>query len=411
MKNPLAHTSAIFLLTAFSAAAHAQFVAAGITQDEAEVINPIYTAPVAGLPIRFDNGVFVYAAAQLGLGYNSNVRATESNARSSSTLGLRPKVVAELKQAGDRYTLAYEGNYTRYSSDNNFNFSHHDITLAADKYFTARSRAALALGFADRTDDPSLTVNPQSNTVDRWKSNNLRGLYAYGAEGAKGRIELEGSMASKRYQNNLDNTTGSDLDSNALSGRFYWRVMPSTYATVELRRIDNDYRLSTSTNDNVDTRTLVGVTWDITEITSGTVKVGQQRKNYSARSDVKRNTYEAELKWAPRTYSLFTVNARRAEEDANDVGSSVTNSRLSLDWAHRWRESLVSNVVWSNADANYRNSGGRKDDINSLTLSVKYEVRNNLGFSLDLTRTKRDSNTPGFDFKRNTVFASVQVAL
>jgi uncharacterized protein (PEP-CTERM system associated) len=186
--------------------------------------------------------------------------------------------------------------------------------------------------------------------------------------------------------------------------------MPNTYAVAELRRIDNDYRLSTSTNDNVDTRALVGLTWDITEITSGSFKLGQQRKNYSQRDDVKTGTYEAELEWKPRTYSTFTLNARRAEEDATDVGTSLTTSRYSLDWAHRWSESLVSNVVLANLDTNYRNNS-RQDDTTSATLGLKYEVSSNLGVSLDLTRTERDSNTAGFDFKRNTIFASVQVAL
>lgn len=410
MKHLFAPASVLVLLSALSAVAHAQSLGAGITQNEGEVVEPIYTAPVVGLPIRLDNGVFIYAAAQVGMGYTSNVRASETNARSSGTLGLRPYVVGELKQDGDRYTLAYEGNYTDYTRDNDFNYNHHDITLATDQYFSARSRMALALGFADRTDDPGLSTNPQSNQVDRWKSRNLRGLYAYGAEGAMGRLELEGSMGAKRYQNNLANTEGSDLDSNAVSGRFYWRVMPNTYAVAELRRIDNDYRLSTSTNDNVDTRALVGLTWDITEITSGSFKLGQQRKNYSQRDDVKTGTYEAELEWKPRTYSTFTLNARRAEEDATDVGTSLTTSRYSLDWAHRWSESLVSNVVLANLDTNYRNNS-RQDDTTSATLGLKYEVSSNLGVSLDLTRTERDSNTAGFDFKRNTIFASVQVAL
>jgi len=411
MKHLFATSSALFLLSALSTAVQAQYVAAGITQNEGEVINPIYTAPIAGIPIRFDNGVFVYAAAQVGMGYNSNVRASEDNARSSGTLGLRPFVVGELKQGGDRYTLAYEGNYTDYTRDDDFNYAHHDITLAADKYFTARSRMALALGFADRTDDPGVTNNPQSNTVDRWKSHNLRGIYAYGAEGARGRIEIEGSMAAKRYQNNLANTEGSDLDSNAISGRFYWRVMPNTYATAELRRIDSDYRLSSSTNDNVDNRALVGVTWDITRITSGSLRVGEQRKDYRDRDDVKTGTYEAELNWSPRTYSKFTAKALRAEEDATDVGTSLTNTRYSLDWAHRWTESLSTNVVLANGDISYRNSGGRQDDTTSATLGLKYEVSSNLGVSLDITRTERDSNAAGFDFKRNTVFAAVQVAL
>lgn len=410
MKPTVASTSILILLSAISGAVFAQN-AAGIVQNSDEEIKAIYTAPVAGIPIRLDNGIFVYGALQIGVGQNSNVRATETDVRSSSTLGLRPNVVAEVKKGADRYTLSYLGNYTSYSRDNNYNFDHHDLTIAGDKYFTARSRMALAAGVTDRTDDPGATTNAQSDSVDRWTGRNVRGLFAYGADGAQGRLELEGGMGNKRYKNNLANTAGSDLDNTSVSGRFYWRVMPNTYATAELRRYDNDYRIASSTNDNIDTRALVGLTWDVTRITSGTIKVGQQRKNYNAREDVDTATYEAQLSWAPRTYSLFTVNARRAEDDATNVGSSIANTQYSLDWAHKWTESFSSNLVFGSGNADYRNSQGRVDDTASATLGLKYELTSNLGLSVDLTRTERDSNTPGFDFKRNTVFAAVQVAL
>ena len=408
MNHAFARTSTLFLLTASAFAVQAQS-AAGITQNEGESVKSIYTAPVSGLPIRFDNGIFVYGAAQIGAGHDSNVRASEDDVRSSSTLSLRPNVVGELKRGANRYTLSYLGDYTQYSRDKDYNYNHHTITLAADQYFTARSRLGLAFDLVDRTDGPSDTVE-QSDKPDRWNSTNLRGLYVYGADGAKGRVEFEGSMQSKRYQNNLALTRGSDINANGLSGRFFWRVMPNTYATFELRRFDNDYRLATSTNDNIDTRALVGVTWDITRITSGTIKVGQQNKNYSQRDDVKRGTYEAQIQWSPRTYSTFTLNASRSQEDAADVSTSTANKRHSLRWNHAWSESLSSNVGLSKANATFANSG-RQDATTSASVGLSYQVRSNLGLALDFTRAKRDSNTAGFNYKRNTVFASVQVAL
>lgn len=369
----------------------------------------MYTAPVSGVPIRLTDGLFVYGSAELGLGSNSNVRSSETNVRSSNTTALRPSVVAEVKNSGNRYTVAYNGNFTSYSDDSNYDYRHHDLTLAGDTYFSARSRLALALGTTDSTDDPSETTNTQSSTVDRWTGRNLRGLYAYGADGAKGRFELEASTSTKRYQNNLANTAGANLDATAMSGRFYWRVMPNTYATAELRNIDNDY-INAKTNNNTDTRTLVGVTWDVTQITSGSLKVGQQNKSFDTRPDRSTGTYEAQLNWSPRTYSTFTVNARRADEDAVGVGSTVANTLVGVDWNHAWSQSLQSTVSVSSTDASYRNSG-RQDDTTSTTLGLKYAISSNVGLSLELNRTQRDSNTAGFNFKRNTAFAGLQIAL
>jgi hypothetical protein len=43
-------------------------------------------------------------------------------------------------------------------------------------------------------------------------------------------------------------------------------------SAAELRNIDNDY-INAKTNNNADNRALVGVTWDVTQITSGSLKL------------------------------------------------------------------------------------------------------------------------------------------
>ena len=83
MKSFAVSSSCLILLSAFSGAVSAQN-AAGIVQNAGESTRTIYTAPVAGLPIRLTDGLFVYAAAQVGAGSNSNVRSSETNARSSA---------------------------------------------------------------------------------------------------------------------------------------------------------------------------------------------------------------------------------------------------------------------------------------------------------------------------------------
>ena len=48
----------------------------------------ILTAPVNGLPVRFDNGIFVYASALAGFGHNSNVNAATTGGVSSNFYSL-----------------------------------------------------------------------------------------------------------------------------------------------------------------------------------------------------------------------------------------------------------------------------------------------------------------------------------
>jgi hypothetical protein len=71
---------------------------------------------------------------------------------------------------------------------------------------------------------------------------------------------------------------------------------------------------------------------------------------------------------------------------------------------------VQSTVSVSNTDAKYRN-GGRQDDTLSTSVGLKYTYSSNVGVALEFNNTERDSNTTGFNFKRNTVFAGLQVAL
>ena len=99
----------------------------------------ILTSPVNGLPVRFNNGIFVYVSALAGFGHNSNVNAAASGGVASNFYSLQPDIVGELKTHGDRYTLRYQGNYTKYTASSSDNFNHHNFDLAGDNYFSSRS--------------------------------------------------------------------------------------------------------------------------------------------------------------------------------------------------------------------------------------------------------------------------------
>ena len=261
----------------------------------------ITTAPVYGLPLRMDNGVFIYPNVYVGAGNNSNVLTTRDNAISSSVITLQPYVVGEVKNHGDRYTLAYRGNFTRYDNSSADNFNHHDIQLAGDNYLSTRSSLGWGAGYIERTDPRGSTDRAISAEPDKWHAPMARALYGYGTPGAQGRFEVEGSYQQKRYDNNRSYTTDSDANLGTVAGRFFYRIMPRTSAVMEVRQSNADYISDTSTNDNTDRRYLVGLTWDATAKTTGTVKVGQLQKNFSnsARVGGTNGIWEGAVRWAP----------------------------------------------------------------------------------------------------------------
>lgn len=369
----------------------------------------ILTAPVAGVPYRFENGVFVFGSALGGLGHNDNIQGLSTGGVSSAVLSVQPRVVAELKKSGDRYTLLYSGNYTRFTNSSADNFNNHELTAAGDNYFSARSRLGWSAGYIASTDPRGSTDRGVSAEPDRWHAPTLKGLYAYGAKGAQGRFEFEGSYQNKRYDNNRSVTVGSDVDVTGLSGRFFYRVMPRTSAVAEIRRIDSNYSLATSPNDNIDTRYLVGLTWDATAKTSGTFKVGHLRKNFSAagRSDASGSTWEGSVRWSPLTYSVVDVITGRSLADSTGVGDYITSTGTSVIWNHRWASYISSRVTLSNTKADFAGAG-RIDKTTGAGAGLFYDFGSRFRVGLEYAHTNRSSNQAAFAFKRNTTFLSLE---
>lgn len=384
----------------------------GIGRRAASTEERILTAPTQGLPLRFDNGVFVYPSALIGFGRNSNVLGSNTNQVSSSLVSLQPGVVAELKNKGDRYTLAYRGNYTRYASSSSDNFNHHDISLAGDDYLNSRSRLGWSAGYINRTDPRGSTDRTISTEPDRWNAQTARGVYVYGTPGAAGRIELDGALTRKRYENNRTTTVAADLDQVGLSGRFYYRVMPRTSLVFELRQTRNNYILDTAGNDNIDTRVLTGVTWDATAKTSGTVKAGYLYKKYSASGHQNASgfTFEGSARWSPLTYSTVDVIASRTAADSTGFGAFIINTAATSQWNHRWSGQVVSRVSLGTVRSEFAGVS-RIDNTNNFGAGLFYDVGRNLRGGIEVTRVDRSSNQSIYDFKRNTIFLSVEGSL
>lgn len=385
---------------------------AGIGRRSFEQGEMILTEPVFGVPLRFENGLHIFASGLAGIGYNDNVVGTATNTVGSTVLSAQPRIVGEMKKAGDRYTLSYTGNYTRYTNSAADNFNNHRFQLAGDNYFSSRSRLGWSAGYVDQVDPRGSTNRAVSAEPDRWTAPVARGLYTYGAKGAQGRFEVEGALQNKRYQNNRVITEGYDVDTQAYSGRFFARVMPKTSAVFEVRHIKADYKLATSPYDNRDNRLLVGLTWEAAAKTTGSFKIGRQKKNFDLASmtDASRGTWEAAIRWEPLTYSTFDLITSRAAADSTGVGSYTNTTQTALVWNHQWAGYLSTRATLGALKSDFAGTD-RSDSTRNVGLGVFYGLGSKYRAGLELVQTRRNSSIDAFDFTRNTTFLSLEGTL
>ncbi|MBS1209292.1 MAG: hypothetical protein H6R19_1690 [Proteobacteria bacterium] len=365
-------------------------------------------------PLKVADGINVFADVVGSFGYDSNVTtATKGQEVSSSVYNLRPTVVAEAKYRADRYTLAYKGDYTRYPSFDANKLENNDLLFNGVNVFDTRASVAWGAAYMDRYD----AIGSTDRSIGASKPDHHRDLavnatFRYGADDAKGRVEVDTGLSSKRYLNNHDSTEASDVDTTNVGARFYYRVAPKTRAFVEYRWTTYDYAHDTNFLENTERRYLLGATWDATAAVSGTIKAGQQRKDFfydQLRPEYSGFTWEAALRWKPLTYTSFDlISGRSASDPSGSTGIPIAKT-VSLAWSHDWSSYVHSKLSAGYTNTRY-NSDVRRDRESVYSIGMMYDLRRWLGVGLDYTFSHRNSNVDTYDYLRNLTMLRLEAS-
>ncbi|MBL8521946.1 MAG: outer membrane beta-barrel protein [Betaproteobacteria bacterium] len=358
------------------------------------------------------DGLTLFPYFNAAVGNDDNLFLANTSKKSSSVQTFNPGLRLEAKSQSSLLTFDLDGRIGRYSSSSADNYS--DLTAAASADIVADS----SLGFRffldhERGHDPrGSTDRGSSDKPDEFDRNGFSALLAYGANDAIGRVEVELGTFRKRYQNNRAFTLASDRDGDNFAGRFFWRIAPKTYAVFEAREDKMDYSLSTSLQDSKERRYMVGLTWDATDATSGTAKVGRIQKNFSAASipDFSGTGWEVGINWSPMTYSKVGLNTQKTFGESTGVGDFTLSKRYSATWTHDWDSRLSTQAFISRSDDDFvRNV--RDDSTDTLGFKVNYKLQRWLTLGGEYTYTDRSSNVTGFSYKRSQYMFTVGATL
>jgi hypothetical protein len=230
------------------------------------------------------------------------------------------------------------------------------------------------------------------------------GTYAYGAEGAKGRLEADAFFSTKEYKNNRETMYTADVNSTELNGRYFWRLLPKTSAVFELRFADYDYVAANAGLDSKSLQWLMGLNWDATAATSGRIRIGHTSRRYDSRKDFSGLSWEAGVTWKPLTYSTFTLNTGRNITDTTSdntavVGDYVLATNYRLNWSHEWRSNLRSELSWNHTKSKYVGVM-RLDKLNLYKAGIYYDFRRWMNAGVEFNYSERRSSESAYTFDR-----------
>jgi len=373
-------------------------------------VTPAYKIPDKSKPavtdgpraIGLGDGIGLTPYFNLGVGRDSNLFLTQSNAKSSDIVTYNPGLKLDIESRSARFGFGYDLKVGKYSQSTADNYTDDKIFGTADLVLNSSTGLRFA---ADRTrghDPRGSTDRVGAGKPDEYRTTAGSALFAYGANDAKGRIEVEAGTVEKRYTNNRATTIGSDRDTRNMAGRFFFKVAPKTSLLFEAGQDKIDYVLGTSQQDSTDNRYLAGITWDATAATSGTIKVGRITKDFvvATRRDFSGSGWEAQVSWKPLSYSKVDVYTTKSVSESTGQGDFTLTKKFGASWTHGWDSRLTSILSASRADDEFVGST-RNDQTTSVGFKVDYKVMRWMTIGGEINNTKRDSNTINLDYTKN----------
>ncbi|GAB3371958.1 outer membrane beta-barrel protein [Azotobacter armeniacus] len=364
--------------------------------------------------IKLADGLQFTPTLQVTESYDDNFRAVEDHKQSSWITRITPTFTLGAEGHKGRYEVKYSSESEIFHSSHNDDNTDHHLTVEAALQFDARNRLKLDAGYHRVELVDSENSDNLSSENDKFSTINAGALYSFGAQGARGQIDLGAKHEKLRYHNSHHINDDLERESTILNSIFYYRVAPKTQALLEARYTDYNY-VSNDMRNSKNYALLGGLTWRATAKTTGTIKIGGEKKRFeeSGVDNMSNSMWEVDIDWKPRTYSTFSLTTRQAIDESYESGigaSAVRSTSTTLDWKHKWSARLSSKTSYTRSEQEYEDYD-RDDDLDSFRVDLTYGLHRWLDISIGYRYTTNDSTREGEGYDRNIYVLSINLSL
>lgn len=378
---------------------------------------PCLVAGMAALPavaaepkrIELGSGVSIMPALDLEAYYDDNIRAVGIGEESSWVSTVSPSVLLEAIDGLNLYQLKYKADYATFYSSHDDDHLNHSVQALGNLVFDHRNRLSLHADYL-KTEQVANAFLPGVN--DEFNNSSIGAVYGFGVPAATFNLDAGVKQSWRRTDNSHGINEDREFDTLALNGILYYRISAKTRALAEYRHEDVDYSLSGSTLDNERDIALLGLTWDVTAKTVGTVKVGQEKRDFddSSRRDIDGSFWELDVSWQPRPLSTLSFSTRKGSQEGELSADYTKTTSYDLGWNQRWNQRMYSDVYYSVAEEDFSGQN-RTDDINEMGVRLNYDLLRQVTVGVGYSYQDRDSAFPVRDYGRNIYMVNVNLNL
>ena len=366
------------------------------------------------------DGAEITPTLQTGISSNNNFFSTPENEESRTIWTITPNVKAVIEDGPDSYDLDLGTSSSLHNKDSDDNFTQVNIGAGVHKEFTSQHRLDVN-GKADWLYEPrgsGLTegLGDAINELVEYQQHNFNARYEYGAVSSKAQVALQAGFFNKKYQNFRAVSQFRDYDKTLMGITAYYNTQASSRTFIELKREDYRYDVIQAngiSRDSDDTKLLAGMEWEATAVTSGSFKLGYQKKSFisAQREDFSGLSWEAAVNWQPLSYSTVQLSTSRAAKDPLVEGDYIKESTYGINWAHNWSDYLSSLAGVNYTNEQYTGDVGRKDKTKNARLGLNYIVSKFGMVSTYVDFIDKDSTQATIKFDRVVVGVNFTFAL
>ncbi len=331
--------------------------------------------------------------------YNDNVTLSATNPVDAYLFQIRPEVAFLWGSGPSEYSLSIVNETAKFDGSSEDNYSDTFVDFSANVVMTSKHRFVLDLGMADahqaRGQDFSIGVGNSQQDVDTYSQSEYGLSYLFGRESARAQLGIYYSFQDLDYDerrevNGIDRTRVQDLQTTVLGANFSYELGSKTDIVVDISQSEFDYDIETGFGNTVDA-ILVGISWEASSKTSGTIQAGTQSRDLVSGQSNDSNIWLASILWAPNTSALLQLSSSKAGEASIGVGNSRDVATTSLSWTHTWTSRWQSVVDYSLEDTDFIGTDVSMDS-SVFSINIDYTFDDSISASFFMNYADRDSN-------------------
>ena len=335
--------------------------------------------------------------------YSDNIYLTTDNRKGDFITTIMPGIQVELPFK--RNLLSFGGSaiineYAKYSSENTIDWN---ANTSLDLNLGSRFKLKLSDNFLDSHEPRS---ESSTITIEKYKNNSALASLTYMLADVS-KIQLDYTNAYWKYKT----SDFRSRDENQGSFYLYYRILQKTSIFGEYDFKQVSFTNNTQGLDNNVQTAQVGLTWELSSRSKGTVKAGYLLKSFDQQLSSNINTFIASIdgthyfsdnNWVKLT-GARTVN----ESSFMNAPYSITTG-IYGEFTHRFLERLSSTLKFSYGNERYSNIVPgelvlRVDKVVQAGAAIQYAFRRWLDCTLEYYWRNKDSTISIYNSSENNV--------